>query len=85
MITLREVFNLFSFDSVLQYTLIYLYYLDSKFSRLIYLKAYNVKIRFTFHVKLVLFKDIDTGPIYGPKYIKFGAYSHIYGLWAYGF
>ena len=40
----------------------------------------NVKVRLTFHIKLVSFKNIIIFPIYGPKSIIFGAYAHI---WAY--
>ena len=40
----------------------------------------NVKFRLTFHIKLVSFKNIDICPIYGPKFIIFGAYVQI---WAY--
>ena len=32
----------------------------------------------TFHIKLVLFKNIDMCPIYGPKSIIFGVYAQIW-------
>ena len=40
----------------------------------------NMKIRLTFHIKLVSFENIDICPIYGPNSIIFGAYVQI---WAY--
>ena len=36
----------------------------------------NVKFRLTFHIKLVSFKNIDIGPVYGSNSIIFGAYIY---------
>ena len=41
-----------------------------------------MKFGLTFHIKLVLSKNIDIWPIYGTKSTKFDAYAQI---WAYGF
>ena len=43
----------------------------------------NMRLRLTFHIKLVLFKNIDILPIYGLKLTKFRVYAHIcaYGFW----
>ena len=43
----------------------------------------NMRFRLTFHIKLVLFKNIDILPIYGLKLTKFRVYAHIcaYGFW----
>ena len=34
-----------------------------------------MEFKLTFHIKMVSFKNIDIWPIYGPKSIKFGAYT----------
>ena len=36
-----------------------------------------MQFRLTFHIKLVLFKNIDIRPIYGLKSTKFHAYSFL--------
>ena len=60
-------------------------YYGPSFHISIYIKlkiTVNMQFRLTFHIKLVLFKNINSWLIYGLEPTKFRAFVH---LWAYGF